>query len=174
MKHMLGLAVALVCVALLAGCHPKKAAPVPPAKETTAPSEQATREQPAQRPPEKPITPIQPAEGEEAVLKDIHFDYDKYNLTDEAARLMGLNGEYLMKNPEVNILIEGHCDERGTDEYNLALGEKRALTARDFLVRFGIDKSRVSIISYGEERPLDPGHDEQAWAKNRRDHFVIK
>jgi peptidoglycan-associated lipoprotein len=79
-----------------------------------------------------------------------------------------------MEHPEVNILIEGHCDERGTDEYNLALGEKRALAARDFLVNFGIAKSRISVVSYGEERPVDPRSNEEAWSKNRRDEFVIR
>jgi peptidoglycan-associated lipoprotein len=174
MKQVLVLIVLLVSIVALAGCHPRKAPPVEPGKEVKAPGEQVTRELPAQKPPEKPITPIQPAEGEESALKDIHFEYDKYNLTDEAASLMGQNADYMMKSPEVNVLIEGHCDERGTEEYNIALGEKRALAARDYLVRFGIDKSRISIISYGEERPLDPASNEEAWAKNRRDHLVIK
>jgi peptidoglycan-associated lipoprotein len=173
MKQAFLLAVILVSVLTLVGCHPRKMPPVQPGKETKAPTEQATRE-PAQKPPEKPITPIQPGQGEEAVLKDIHFEYDKYNITDEAAGLLSQNADYLMKNPEVSILIEGNCDERGTEEYNLALGEKRALAARDYFVRFGIDKSRLSIISYGEERPLDPASNEEAWAKNRRDHFVIQ
>ena len=174
MKQVLVLAVILVSIVALAGCHPKKMAPVEPTKETKTPGEQVTRELPAQKPPEKPITPIQPGEGEEGVLKDIHFEYDKYNLTDEAASVMGQNAEYLMQNPEATALIEGHCDERGTEEYNLALGEKRALAARDYFVRFGIDRSRLSIISYGEERPMDAASDEEAWAKNRRDHFVVK
>jgi len=72
------------------------------------------------------------------------------------------------------VTVEGHCDERGTEEYNLALGEKRALAARDFLVRFGIDRSRISIISYGEERPLEYGGTEAAWSRNRRAHFEPK
>jgi peptidoglycan-associated lipoprotein len=167
MRRMLFLAVALLCVVSLVGCHPKKMRPVVPEKETKAPSEKVVREEPAEK-------PIQPVEGQEAVLKDINFEFDKYNLTDRAAGLMGQNAEYLMKHPEVKILIEGNCDERGTEEYNLALGEKRAIAARDFFVRFGIDRSRLSAISYGEEQPLDPASNEEAWAKNRRDHFVIK
>lgn len=174
MKQVLVLAVILVSVLALVGCHPKKMPPVEPAKDTKAPGEQVARELPAQKPPERPITPIEPGEGEEGVLKDIHFEYDRYNLTDQAANTMGQNAEYLMKNPEVTAVIEGHCDERGTEEYNLALGEKRALAARDYFVRFGIDRSRLSIISYGEERPFDAGSNEEAWAKNRRDHFVVK
>jgi len=79
----------------------------------------------------------------------------------------------MMENPNFDILIEGHCDERGTEEYNLALGEKRALAARDYIVGFGIAKDRISVISYGEERPADPRHNEEAWAKNRRAHFVV-
>jgi peptidoglycan-associated lipoprotein len=79
----------------------------------------------------------------------------------------------LEKNPGAVIRIEGNCDERGTVEYNLALGEKRAKAALDYLVKMGIDPSRISTVSYGKERPMDPGHTEAAWAKNRRDDFVI-
>ncbi len=170
MKKVFFLAVLIVCVVSLVGCHPKKMRPIEtPEKEAKPPIEKAIKEEPA----EKPVKPIQPSEAEEA-LKDIHFQYDKYNLTDEAAGIIAANAEYLMKHPEAKILIEGNCDERGTEEYNLALGEKRALAARDYLVRFGIERSRISIVSYGEERPLDPAGDEEAWAKNRRDHFVMK
>ncbi len=120
---------------------------------------------------EKPTGELEPVQR--IVLEDIHFEFDKYELTDEAKKILTENARKLMENPHLKILIEGHCDERGTQEYNLALGEKRALAARDFLVRFGIAKSRISVISYGEERPLDPRHNEEAWAKNRRAHFVI-
>jgi len=118
--------------------------------------------------------PIQPGEEEELILKTIHFEYDKYALTKEATATLAGNAALLMENPNVRILIEGHCDERGTDDYNLALGEKRALAARDYLVNFGIAKSRISVISYGEELPVDPASNEEAWAKNRRDHFVLR
>jgi len=165
------IAATIVCLALLAGCHGQKARPLVTPEESTKPPAQMPREETTQ--PESPIQPIETAEGEEGPLSDIHFDYDRYNLTDEAADVMAANGEYLMNHPDVNVLIEGHCDERGTEEYNLALGEKRALTARDFLVRFGIDRSRISIISYGEERPLDPASNETAWSANRRAHFVV-
>jgi peptidoglycan-associated lipoprotein len=165
-------AATITCLVLFAGCHGKKTRPMITPEETRPPAGQMPREE-AIKPSENPIQPIGTLEGEEGPLRDIHFDYDKYNLTDEAADVMAANGEYLMNHPDLKVLIEGHCDERGTEEYNLALGEKRALAARDFLVRFGIDKSRVSIISYGEERPLDPASNEMAWSINRRAHFVI-
>ena len=106
-------------------------------------------------------------------LATIYFDFDKYNLLPEAETVLNYNGKIMRENPSVRIQIEGHCDERGTIEYNLALGEKRAQAARDYLGNYGISSSRISIISYGEERPVDDGHDEEAWAKNRRDEFII-
>jgi peptidoglycan-associated lipoprotein len=106
-----------------------------------------------------------------AALKTIYFDFDKYNLRDDAKRTLESNAKVLMANPRARILIEGHCDERGTTEYNLALGEKRASTARDYLIRLGVDASQISIISYGEERPVALGHDEESWATNRRGEF---
>ena len=83
------------------------------------------------------------------------------------------NAELLKKYPKVKIQIEGHCDERGTNEYNLALGERRANSTKNYLVSLGISPDRISTISYGEEKPLDPGHNEEAWAKNRRAHTII-
>jgi peptidoglycan-associated lipoprotein len=110
---------------------------------------------------------------ESALLKDIHFEFDKYDIRPEDAAILKENAALLMKYPKVKIQIEGHCDERGTAEYNLALGERRGNSARKYLVSLGIPENRISTISYGKERPLDPGHNEEAWAKNRRDHFVI-
>ncbi len=110
---------------------------------------------------------------EEVTFEDIHFDFDKYFIRDDAKPILEKLAEYLLKNPSVRLLIEGHCDERGTNEYNMALGEKRAQAAKDYLVNLGVSPSRIDTISYGEERPLDPRHNEEAWAKNRRDHFVI-
>jgi peptidoglycan-associated lipoprotein len=107
------------------------------------------------------------------LLKDIHFDFDKYNIRPEDAGILKENATWLMKYPKMKIQIEGHCDERGTFEYNLALGERRANSTRTYLVSIGIAADRISTISYGEERPLDPGHDEEAWAKNRRSHFIV-
>ena len=110
---------------------------------------------------------------ESRLLKDIHFDFDKYDILPEDAQILKENAALLMNYPKVKIQVEGHCDERGTNEYNLALGERRANAAKKYLVSLGISADRISSISYGEEKPLDTGHDEEAWSKNRRGHFVI-
>ena len=110
---------------------------------------------------------------ESALLKDIHFDFDKYAIRPEDVEIMKANAALLAKNPNVKIQIEGHCDERGTIEYNLALGERRASNTKKYLVFLGIPSDRISTISYGKERPLDKGHHEEAWAKNRRAHVVV-
>jgi peptidoglycan-associated lipoprotein len=170
------LLVLVAAVAVMLGCGGKKVRPLEEdeaameaARRRAAEEEEARRAREA----EEAIKPIEPAE-EEIGFGKIYFDYDKYNLTGKAISTLSENAEILMNNPQLEITIQGHCDERGTDEYNLALGEKRAQAARDFLVNFGIAKSRISVISYGEERPVDPGHDEEAWAKNRRAEFVTK
>ncbi len=106
-------------------------------------------------------------------LVDIYFDFDKFNLKDEARAILNKHAEWLNKNKDVRITIEGHCDERGTAEYNLALGEKRANAVIKFLFDMGIDGKRIKAISYGSELPLDHRHNEDAWAKNRRAHFVV-
>lgn len=110
---------------------------------------------------------------ESRLFKDVHFDYDKYDIRPEDAEILKENAALLMKYPKVKIQVEGHCDERGTNEYNLALGERRANAAKKYLLSLGISADRISSISYGEEKPLDAGHDEEAWAKNRRGHFII-
>jgi len=110
---------------------------------------------------------------ESRLLKDIHFDFDRYDILPEDAQILKENAALLMNYPKVKIQVEGHCDERGTNEYNLALGERRANAAKKYLVSLGISADRISSISYGEEKPLDTGHNEEAWAKNRRGHFVI-
>jgi peptidoglycan-associated lipoprotein len=103
----------------------------------------------------------------------VNFDFDKSDLTPEGRAILADNARKLEQNPEVFIRLEGHCDERGTVEYNLALGERRARSVRDYLVNFGISPGRMTVISYGKERPVDPGQNESAWAKNRRAEFVI-
>ncbi|MCM8825828.1 MAG: peptidoglycan-associated lipoprotein Pal, partial [Candidatus Omnitrophica bacterium] len=103
-----------------------------------------------------------------------YFDFDRYNIKTSEQKKLKILAEYLRNNPEISILIEGHCDERGSDEYNLVLGEKRALSARSFLIGLGIAPARLYTISYGESKPVDPGHNEEAWAKNRRAEFKIK
>ncbi len=105
--------------------------------------------------------------------EDIHFAFDSYVLTEEAQKILDKKVDWLRKHPGVKIIIEGHCDERGSNEYNLALGERRANSAKEYLVNAGIDPDRIHIISYGEERPLALGSDEASWAINRRAHFVV-
>jgi peptidoglycan-associated lipoprotein len=106
--------------------------------------------------------------------EDIYFEFDSIRLTPEAQELLLKKAKYLRENPTATVIIEGHCDNRGTNEYNLALGEGRAQSAKTFLMDLGIDISRLNTLSYGEERPLDPQQTERAWAKNRRVHFVIE
>lgn len=109
----------------------------------------------------------------EFVNEDINFEFDSSALLPSAQQVLTKKADYLMANPGVKATVEGHCDERGTEAYNLALGERRAESAKAFLINLGINAGRLSTISYGEERPLDPAANEEAWAKNRRAHFVI-
>jgi len=110
---------------------------------------------------------------ETKLLKDIHFDFDKYDIRRGDEEILRENAALIKKYPKVKIQIEGHCDERGTVEYNLALGERRANNTKKYLVSLGIASNRISTISYGKEKPLDPGRNEEAWAKNRRAHIVL-
>jgi len=103
----------------------------------------------------------------------IHFDYDKSNIRSEDAAVLDQKVAILQANPNLRIRISGHCDERGSDEYNLALGNRRATAAKQYLVSHGIEAGRIETVSYGEERPIAPGHDEAAWAQNRRDEVEI-
>ncbi len=103
----------------------------------------------------------------------IHFDFDKSDLKPEALDILSQKADLLRQRPTVKIRIEGNCDERGTEEYNLALGERRATAAKKYLVDAGIDEGHISTISYGKERPLDPAHTPEAWEKNRRAEFKI-
>lgn len=107
-------------------------------------------------------------------IQNIYFDFDKSNIRPDAREILKANAEIFAKNGDAKITIEGYCDERGTAEYNMALGERRAQEAKQYLVNLGIGASRIETISYGEERPLDPGHDEKAWAQNRRAQFLLK
>ena len=110
---------------------------------------------------------------ESSLLKDIHFDFDNYDIRPADAAILKGNADLLKKYHNVKVQIEGHCDERGTVEYNLALGERRANSTRNYLVSIGVSPERISTISYGKERPLDPAHNEAAWTKNRRAHAII-
>jgi peptidoglycan-associated lipoprotein len=106
--------------------------------------------------------------------EDILFEFDSASLSVEAQEILRAKAEWLRENPRAQVVIEGHCDERGTNEYNLALGDRRAFSCKSFLVDLGIADTRLTTISYGEEQPVDSRAAEDAWAKNRRAHFVIK
>jgi peptidoglycan-associated lipoprotein len=106
-------------------------------------------------------------------LQDAFFEYNEATLSADAQTALTSSATWLKKNAQYNLLIEGHCDERGTEQYNLALGDRRANQAKEYLVTLGVDAGRIRTVSYGEERPFDPGHDESAWSKNRRDHLVL-
>ncbi len=106
--------------------------------------------------------------------ENVHFAYDSSVLSADAKRILQDKSDYLTKHPNLSIIVQGHCDERGTTEYNLGLGERRAVTVKNYLKDLGISSSRISTVSYGEEDPLDPANTPEAWAKNRRAQFVIQ
>ena len=178
----------LVLSLFLAGCPKRPAttaasAPPPtgaPAPSTAAPSTSGTPG-PAMTPsPAAPgtgapsATPPRPSEFRETDnLKDVFFDFDKYDIRPTDAKVLDTNAAWLKTNDNL-VLIEGHCDERGTNEYNLALGERRAKATMNYLVGQGVQANRITIISYGKERPTCTEHSEACWAKNRRSHFLVK
>ena len=106
-------------------------------------------------------------------IQDAFFDFNESTLSSDAQSALTASADWLKKNGQYNLLIEGHCDERGTEQYNLALGDRRANTAKEYLATLGVDAGRIRTVSYGEERPFDGGHDDAAWAKNRRAHLVL-
>jgi peptidoglycan-associated lipoprotein len=128
---------------------------------------------PVEKPVEKPVVEPEPKPERVPVLEDVFFDFDKADLSGSAKRKLENNARQLKDATTVSVTIEGHCDERGTNAYNMALGERRAKAAASFLRSLGVPASRIKTVSYGEERPFDSGHSESAWAKNRRAHFVI-
>lgn len=123
---------------------------------------------------DRAATELQRLDAVETVAQRIHFAFDKSNITDQAAQILQRKAQALRQYSGFKIQIQGNCDERGSNEYNLALGQRRAESARKYLVSLGISPDRISTISYGEERPIATGHNEQAWAMNRRDDFVIQ
>ena len=171
---------------------PAAAAPVPgPAAAAPAQPGPQIAETPVTRAPAPPVTPVQPAPAPAAAapgaaaaaqpgvpgpspLKDVFFDYDMANIRDDQKAALNDNVGWLKVNTRAKLLVEGHCDERGTAEYNLGLGERRAKAVKDYLIAAGIAADRISTISYGKERPFVLGHDESAWKWNRRGHFVIQ
>ena len=153
--------------------------PAPAAPESTPPAPAAPPAAPAPSPKSRsrllPAALPRPSEfAANANLKDVHFDFDKYDIRPDAARILDANATWLKANPRNLVLIEGHCDERGTAEYNLALGERRAKSTMNYLVGQGVAASRITVISYGKERPLCTEKTEACWAMNRRAHHLVK
>lgn len=194
MRQAFTLAVSLMVVVALAGCGPKKpantgpATPAPEAFPGAQPPRPATADpNPIRTAPAPPSVPVDPpvvtsdpldtAEidkiNADSPLKPALFAYDSDELDEVARQVISKNAEVLKKYPTWIITIEGHCDERGTAEYNLALGDRRALAAKNYLVSLGVPADRVRTVSYGSEFPFDPGHDEKAWVQNRRAHFML-
>jgi peptidoglycan-associated lipoprotein len=178
MKKVMISALAFILVfTFFTGCK-KKVKKVPPPPQV--------KEQPIMEKVEEPVVK-EPVLSEEEIfmsksleqinserpLAMIHFDYDKYFLREDAKPVLERNAAWMKKFPTVKVLVEGHCDERGTEEYNLALGEKRAKSAMDYLASLGVSADRMRILSYGKSQPLVAGHDEAAWQNNRRAQFTI-
>lgn len=178
-----------VVLALAVGCSRPKpiVAPEvsrPTEKPTPAAKPAESREvmpepevQPASRPESEVAGTELPADVEvinkKGYLKDVFFDTDKADLRPDAREMLAQNASWLLRQPTVKVLVEGHCDERNTNEYNLALGWRRANAVRDYLISLGVSGERISTISYGEERPFATCHDESCWWQNRRAHFVV-
>jgi len=159
-KHWALIVFAAIILALFAGCAKKTPPPEPPKVET---------------PPEPPIEePIVEPEPEPTLeLKTVFFDYDKHNIKEDQRARLTDNAKQLMKFDDSMVRLEGHCDERGTDAYNMALGEKRAREVKDFLTQYGIAATRLQTVSYGEERPTCRTSNEGCWSRNRRVEFIV-
>ena len=169
----IGIVFLLCCGIAAAGCAKKEVVKQdePLAQTATPPAETTTPVQDQQAAKDTTVT--------DESLKDvmafdtIYFDFDSFTLSDAARATLDKNAQSMLKRSGDKVRLEGNCDERGSDEYNLALGEKRAKAALNYLLTLGVPQDRLSVISYGEEKPADQGHDEAAWAKNRRVEFII-
>ena len=159
----------LLLVLASVGCAKK--APEPAAAQPVAQTPPPT---PPPAPPPAVETAPTPAVIGSGDFQPAFFDLDSYTLRDDARAALDRDAKLLRDNPTVNVTIEGHCDERGTAEYNQSLGERRAQAARDYLVGAGIPDTRLQIVSYGKERPFSTGHDEASWQQNRRAHFTVR
>jgi peptidoglycan-associated lipoprotein len=190
MRRIASFVLAAVTLAALSGCGPKRK---PNLADATAGAGSST--DPDDRSGDRPsgtsldqpdLNPVDPsglsgadlpsgmdATTEGGPLEDIYFQFDQYELSEEAKAVLARHAAWLQARPAVKVMVEGHCDERGTVEYNLALGDKRARAARDYLAGLGVTEARLSAISLGKERPKDMGHDEAAWSRNRRAHFAV-
>ncbi|MEW6570284.1 MAG: peptidoglycan-associated lipoprotein Pal [Nitrospirota bacterium] len=174
------LLVILICGIVLAGCPPRKVVqPEQPQPVTPEAQREAKEMAPEERITEQKLAKIESKEElpryqeEQDVFKDIHFDFDKYDIKQDARPVLEGIASRMLKNSDAKILIEGHCDERGTNEYNLALGDRRTKSTRDYLIALGVPTGRIETISYGEEKPLCTEAKEECWAQNRRAHFVV-
>ena len=182
-------ALLLIFGLMFAGCGSKKvvqpeqpAAPETQRQPTVSPGQRAgtmPETGPSENITERRLAGIETREErpkykeEGGVFEDIHFDFDKYEIQESAKPVLQKIASWLLKNPSAKILVEGHCDQRGTSEYNLALGDRRARAVRDYLVALGVPSGRIEMISYGKENPLCMENTEECWAKNRRAHFII-
>jgi peptidoglycan-associated lipoprotein len=188
MKRAFLVAVTILMVVAVAACAKKQPAPLPqpaPPAAAAPPARPAPAPAPPQRVEEALPVPQQPLSEDtignrslddlnrDSPLKPAFFLLDSAELDDMGRATVQANADILKKYATWQITIEGHCDERGTAEYNLALGERRAVTVKTYLVSLGISPDRLRTVSYGKEFPFEPGHDENAWSKNRRAHFVI-
>jgi len=171
----LRLTLAALAAAVLAACAshpPPPPAPVPPPPPSAESGPPPTYEQ---QPPPTYSGPL-PGTVQDFVVNVgelVYFDFDKAEIRADAAPILANQAQWLQRYPEVRVRIEGNCDERGTREYNFALGARRADIVRDFLIAHGVAPGRITTISFGKERPIDPGHDDQAWARNRNAHTAI-
>lgn len=165
----------ILTACLLGGCCGRDRTP----GESSLPTETVSGPAPAAE--QTVITPTAPIRDDQAMkaaaqaeaLTTIYFDFDRFDIRPPADTALKTTAAWLLKNPAITIEIAGHCDERGTNEYNMALGERRANAARKYLTEQGIASTRMRTVSYGEERPVDSGHDETAWSKNRRAEFTV-
>ena len=176
------LALSTALAIFITGC--KKNPPATAPQQTPPPSAPAPESTTAPTP-RAPEAPPQPVKSEDVMsmdiqrlntmgyLKDAFFDFDKADLRDDARTALASDADWMKKYPSIQVLVEGHCDERGTEEYNLSLGQKRASAVREYLTSLGVDGAHVKTVSYGKDRPFCSDHDETCWQQNRRGHFVI-
>jgi peptidoglycan-associated lipoprotein len=192
MKRIIGVMMVVLVMGLVTGCATKKPVTeqVTPADETARPAEEkpkaaAVEEVAKVSLPGEEISAEEIARAEEGGLegkivktlelsyKDIYFDFDRYEIKDEAKPILEELANWLIKNKGTMVLLEGHCDERGTNQYNLALGDRRANSTKEFLIASGVPLRKINTISYGEERPLCTDHNEKCWSLNRRAHYIV-
>ncbi len=182
-RWYLAILVLLAFTLVVGGCAKKKTTSTPPGAQVQVKDE--SKWTPPPPPVKKPVVDeaalaaeterrARTEAMEELKSVTIHFDFDSYELSQEARSVLALKANIMRRYDDLNVVIEGHCDERGTEEYNLALGERRARAAYEHLVILGVAPERMSLVSFGEERPVNTAHNETAWAENRRDEFIVQ